>query len=94
MPSLDHSFGDLHFRPQIPDDVDEGEDPITWIEDDDMEDLTRARLLAIKILTNRCLAYAETDSATQVSVPVFELLWPLVSQGEGESQYSCVLIPT
>ncbi|BGP34804.1 Sister chromatid cohesion protein pds5 [Rhodotorula toruloides] len=69
---------------------DEGEnaadDGATWF--DDLPATTRARLLSIKILTNRCLAYVQTDSAAKVSKPVFDLLWPLLQQFGGGDAYS------
>jgi sister-chromatid-cohesion protein PDS5 len=58
-----------------------------------MDPLTQARVLAVKILTNRCLAFADTDSATQVAEPVFQLLWPLIRQhDEDSSTYRCVFV--
>ncbi|GEM10842.1 cohesin-associated protein Pds5 [Rhodotorula toruloides] len=66
----------------------EGEEVVegeaTWFDTADLPATTRARLLSIKILTNRCLAYVKTDSAAKVSKPVFDLLWPLLQQFGGE----------
>ncbi|BGP02903.1 Sister chromatid cohesion protein pds5 [Rhodotorula toruloides] len=71
---------------------DEGENAAdegaTWFDAHDLPATTRARLLSIKILTNRCLAYAKTDSAAKVSKPVFDLLWPLLQQFGGGDAYS------
>jgi sister-chromatid-cohesion protein PDS5 len=52
------------------------------VSDEALPDVTRSRILAIKTLTNRCLAFAAEEEATQVSEPVFQLLWPLVARGE------------
>ncbi|GAA5968515.1 hypothetical protein JCM11641_007665 [Rhodosporidiobolus odoratus] len=61
----------------------------TWQEDADLDPLTRARVLSIEILVNRCLSYARTESAAKVAKPVFELLWPLLqTAGGGEETYS------
>lgn len=59
----------------------------TWFDEPVLPAMTRARLLSIKILTNRCLAYAKTDSAAKVSKPVFDLLWPLLQQFGGGDAY-------
>ncbi|GAA6010454.1 hypothetical protein JCM10207_001312 [Rhodosporidiobolus poonsookiae] len=67
---------------------------LLFLEDAQLPDLTRARLLAIKVLVNRCLAFANTDSAAKVAKPVFQLLWGLLAQHgaaegeEGEGRYS------
>ncbi|BGP10818.1 Sister chromatid cohesion protein pds5 [Rhodotorula toruloides] len=60
----------------------------TWFDARIPPATTRARLLSIKILTNRCLAYAKTDSAAKVSKPVLDLLWPLLQQFGGGDAYS------
>jgi sister-chromatid-cohesion protein PDS5 len=52
------------------------------VSDEALPDVTKSRILAIKTLTNRCLAFAAEEEATQVSEPVFQLLWPLVARGE------------
>lgn len=59
----------------------------TWFDARIPPATTRARLLSIKILTNRCLAYAKTDSAAKVSKPVLDLLWPLLQQFGGGDAY-------
>ncbi|GAA5902726.1 hypothetical protein JCM6882_004051 [Rhodosporidiobolus microsporus] len=65
------------------------DDDLTWVDSSSLVPVTRARELSIKILLNRCLAYAGTDSAAKVAKPVFQLLWPLVQvQGGGEETYS------
>ncbi|BGP19464.1 hypothetical protein JCM10213_006284 [Rhodosporidiobolus nylandii] len=68
--------------------IDEDDD-LTWQDDMDLAPLTRARVLSVKILVNRCLSYARTDNAAKVAKPVFDLLWPLLQmQGGGEETYS------
>jgi sister-chromatid-cohesion protein PDS5 len=68
------------------------EEGATWIEDAELHPLTSARLLALKVLTNRCIPFANTDSSTTVATPVFGLLWKLVESGrddlDGESAVS------
>ncbi|GAA5863155.1 hypothetical protein JCM8547_002814 [Rhodosporidiobolus lusitaniae] len=65
------------------------DDDLTYLSDADLVPLTRARLLSVKILVNRCLAYAKTDSAAKVAKPVFEMLWNMLGmQGGGEETYS------
>ncbi|KAI5477658.1 hypothetical protein MNV49_006044 [Pseudohyphozyma bogoriensis] len=60
---------------EVPDDEEE-----PWVEDANMDPLTAARVFAVKILASRCLAYAQTESASTMAEPVFQLLWPLLSQ--------------
>ncbi|GAA5863133.1 hypothetical protein JCM3774_001432 [Rhodotorula dairenensis] len=60
-----------------------------WFEEDATPALTHARILAIKILQNRCLAYAKTEQAGEVAKPIVDTLWPLMKQyGGGEDTYS------
>ncbi|KAK4699468.1 sister chromatid cohesion protein PDS5, partial [Phenoliferia sp. Uapishka_3] len=55
------------------------DDEALWVSEEDMDDVTKARILAVKILTSRCLGYDDDDeSAAKASVPVFQLLWPLL----------------
>lgn len=53
----------------------------SWIDDADLPPLTAARLLALKVLVNRCLPFAGTESSTTVATPVFGFLWKLVGIG-------------
>lgn len=68
------------------------EDDSTWVSDDKMANLTNARILAIKTLTNHCLAFAESAQAAQVSEPVFNLLWPFIQPRDEGTIYKCVLL--
>ncbi|GAA5984565.1 hypothetical protein JCM10908_003401 [Rhodotorula pacifica] len=69
-----------------------GEDEATdepWFEEGATPALTRARVLAVQILRNRCLAYAKTEQAGEVAKPIVDTLWPLLRQfGGGEDTYS------
>ncbi|KAL8280687.1 hypothetical protein RQP46_007010 [Phenoliferia psychrophenolica] len=65
------------------------DDEALWVADEDLDDLTKARILSVKILTSRCLGYADDeDTAAQVSIPVFHLLWPLLQARDENSRYS------
>ncbi|KAG0663219.1 hypothetical protein C6P46_002808 [Rhodotorula mucilaginosa] len=60
-----------------------------WFEEDSTPALTRARVLAVEILQNRCLAYANTKQAGEVAKPIVDTLWPLLKQyGGGQDTYS------
>ncbi|GAA5836905.1 hypothetical protein JCM9279_007697 [Rhodotorula babjevae] len=59
-------------------DEDEVEAAPTWT--DECDPLTRARVLAIKVVANRCLAYAATDEAQKVGKEAFTMLWPMLTQ--------------
>ncbi|GAA6062022.1 hypothetical protein JCM10212_005455 [Sporobolomyces blumeae] len=58
----------------------------TWIEDADLDPLTKARLLSLKVLTHRCIPFAHTDSASTVASPVFTLLWKMMEVGRFVSE--------
>ncbi|BGP42871.1 Sister chromatid cohesion protein pds5 [Rhodotorula kratochvilovae] len=60
------------------DDDDEG---ATWT--DACDPLTRARVLAVKVVANRCLAYKGSDEAQKVQKEAFTVLWPLLAQHGG-----------
>ncbi|GAA6049962.1 hypothetical protein JCM3770_007070 [Rhodotorula araucariae] len=59
-------------------DDDEG---ATWV--DACDPLTRARVLAVKVVANRCLAYKGSDEAQKVQQEAFTVLWPLLTQHGG-----------
>lgn len=59
-----------------------GED---WIEDSAIEAELQARLLCLLVLTKRCEAFAETESANDMARPIFRLLWTVISAGEARS---------
>ncbi|KAK4057405.1 Sister chromatid cohesion protein pds5 [Microbotryomycetes sp. JL221] len=62
---------------------------LPWTNDAELADLTKARALVVKLVVNRCIAYANTESAQQAADPVFKLVWPLLqSHDEEESRYT------
>ncbi|GAA5962654.1 hypothetical protein JCM21900_006757 [Sporobolomyces salmonicolor] len=70
------------------------DDETTWVEDAFLDPLTQDRLLAIKVLANRCLPYANTDSAKTVAEPVFGMLWPLLQlRGEDDDEEGTYSVP-
>jgi sister-chromatid-cohesion protein PDS5 len=52
-----------------------------WVEDDDVAPRLRARILALKVCRNRCLAHASTDTALEVATPVLKMLSTLIDHG-------------
>jgi sister-chromatid-cohesion protein PDS5 len=48
------------------------------MEDDAVPDSLRAKLLALKVCRNRCLAHAGTPQALEFATPVLKLLATLV----------------
>lgn len=66
------------------------EDGATWIEDSDLHPLTSARILALKVLTNRCIPFAKTESSATVASPVFGLLWRLLESGRDTDEETVV----
>ncbi|GAA5874265.1 hypothetical protein JCM1840_000617 [Sporobolomyces johnsonii] len=70
------------------------DDETTWVEDAFLDPLTQDRLLAVKVLANRCLPYANTDSAKTVAEPVFGMLWPLLQlRGEDDEEGGTYSVP-
>ncbi|GAA6017525.1 hypothetical protein JCM11491_006853 [Sporobolomyces phaffii] len=67
------------------------EEGATWVEDADLHPLTSARLLALKVLTNRCIPFANTESSSTVATPVFGLLWKLVESGRDDVEGPAVV---
>ncbi|SNX85250.1 related to PDS5 - precocious dissociation of sister chromatids [Melanopsichium pennsylvanicum] len=59
-----------------------GED---WIEDASIDHELKSKLLSLVVLTRRCEAFGETDSAGDMAKPIFRLLWAVVSAGEAKS---------
>ncbi|CAG8655996.1 17009_t:CDS:10, partial [Rhizophagus irregularis] len=58
-------------------------DKAEWVDDDELDDECKAKVLGLKVLVNRLLAIAETESAQDLAKPVFKLLWTLI-RGGGE----------
>nr|WJN24945.1 cohesin maintenance factor [Sporisorium sorghi] len=59
-----------------------GED---WIDDAALDHELHAKLLALQVLTRRCEAFGETDSAGDLAKPIFRLLWAVVGAGEAKA---------
>ncbi|KDN48299.1 hypothetical protein RSAG8_02891, partial [Rhizoctonia solani AG-8 WAC10335] len=57
----------------ITDDADE-----EWVEDSQLNAIGRAKLLALKVMHNRCLAHVHSDAALDISQPVFKLLFTIL----------------
>ena len=53
-----------------------------WLDDEDMDDELRARVIALQFLTQRCLAYAEDEEVHALVRPVLRLLFTCTSHGE------------
>ena len=45
-----------------------------WLEDDQLEILDRAKVISLRLITNRALAFARSDEAPEVAQPVLDLL--------------------
>ncbi|OAW00054.1 hypothetical protein PTTG_07380 [Puccinia triticina 1-1 BBBD Race 1] len=58
------------------------EDDDDWIPDNELCDSNRARISALKVLVNRCIASANSPESDTVSAPVFKLLWQLIVMRE------------
>ncbi|CAE6540975.1 unnamed protein product [Rhizoctonia solani] len=57
----------------ITDDADE-----EWVEDSQLNTIGKAKLLALKVMHNRCLAHVHSDAALDISQPVFKLLFTIL----------------
>ncbi|KAF8675027.1 Cohesin-associated protein pds5 [Rhizoctonia solani] len=60
----------------LTDDADE-----EWVEDNQLNAIGKAKLLALKVMHNRCLAHVNSDAALDVSQPVFKLLFAILEHG-------------
>ncbi|CAG8736751.1 2768_t:CDS:10, partial [Funneliformis caledonium] len=58
-------------------------DKTIWVDDDELDDECKAKVLGIKVLVNRLLAISDTDNALDLANPVFKLLWKLIRE-DGE----------
>lgn len=58
-----------------------------WVADEDLSAATKSRVLAVKVLVNRCIPLASTPDAEKVSTPVFNLLWSILKKDEDHSKY-------
>ncbi|KAG9103997.1 hypothetical protein FRC06_006261 [Ceratobasidium sp. 370] len=52
-----------------------------WVEDSQLNGTGKAKILALKVMHNRCLAHAESDAALDMSAPVFKLLFSILDNG-------------
>ncbi|QRV81905.1 sister chromatid cohesion protein [Ceratobasidium sp. AG-Ba] len=52
-----------------------------WAEDSQLNATGKAKILALKVMHNRCLAHAESDAAMDISAPVFKLLFSILDNG-------------
>jgi len=58
---------------------DEDEDRVgDWIENEELSDNLREKILALKVCRNCCLAHAESDTAAEIATPVLKMLATLV----------------
>ncbi|CAE6505628.1 unnamed protein product [Rhizoctonia solani] len=57
----------------VTDDADE-----EWVEDSQLNAIGKAKLLALKVMHNRCLAHVHSDAALDISQPVFKLLFTIL----------------
>ena len=49
-----------------------------WVENEEISDELRAKILALKVCRNRCLAHTEADNAAEIATPVLKMLATLV----------------
>lgn len=61
------------FLPQGDENVDE-----EWFEDDEVPDELRSKILALKVLRNRCLAHKSKEQALEIATPVLKLFAALI----------------
>lgn len=59
----------------LQDQMDDGEE---WVEDEDLSNNLRAKLLSLKVCRNRCLAHASADRPLEIATPVLKLFATLL----------------
>jgi sister chromatid cohesion protein PDS5 len=52
-----------------------------WVEDGDVPPTLNAKVQALKVCRNRCLAHASTDTALDISTPVLKMFVTLIQCG-------------
>ncbi|TFK41636.1 armadillo-type protein [Crucibulum laeve] len=57
-----------------PADEDEMDDGEEWVENDDVPDMLRAKILSLKVCRNRSLAHASAEKALEMATPVLKML--------------------
>jgi len=56
----------------------EDDDEEEWVEDDEIPDELRAKVLSLKVCRNRCMSHSSSKSAVEIATPVLKLLATLV----------------
>ena len=69
-------WSDWYRKENLDDEDDDGTKD--WVENEDISDELRAKILALKVCRNRCLAHAEADNAAEIATPVLKMLATLV----------------
>lgn len=49
-----------------------------WVEDEDLAPIQRARVLALKVCRNRCIANASADNAVELATPALKMFTTLL----------------
>lgn len=49
-----------------------------WVEDDDMPPIQKARILALKVCRNRCIANAPAETALELATPALKMFSTLL----------------
>lgn len=52
-----------------------------WVEDHQLNDMGKAKILALKVMHNRCLAHVDSDAALDMCAPVFKMLFAILEHG-------------
>ncbi|KAF5318692.1 hypothetical protein D9619_010650 [Psilocybe cf. subviscida] len=63
----------------VPTPVDDPNPEEEWLEDSELQDDLRAKLLSLKVCRNRCLAHSDSDQALEIATPVIKLLVQLIN---------------
>ncbi|WRT64749.1 uncharacterized protein IL334_001683 [Kwoniella shivajii] len=64
-------MNEVILSPSPSSDVDGGDE---WVEEDTLETLDRAKILALRLLTHRCIGFAREPEADQILKPILKLL--------------------
>ncbi|CAE6417041.1 unnamed protein product [Rhizoctonia solani] len=67
--------------PSTEDEMITGDADEEWVEDSQLNAIGKAKLLALKVMHNRCLAHVHSDAALDISQPVFKLLFTILEHG-------------
>lgn len=76
---LPFSFADRFVSPLVLS-IQNKDDEDEWIEEEELTPRAKAKLVSLKLCTNRCAAHARTNEAAAIATPVINLLLTILTK--------------